>query len=157
MAIKQEARQDCDNHGESGITGISVTGFKSIRLKQSIEFRALTILAGANCSGKSSIMQPLLLLKQTVEAPHDPGSLLLNGPNVRFTNSEQLLSRDPRVLSARGFSVSIGFGGNHRITTYFRRDPASVFEVSRVEMVTCDGTLRFRQKMSSNEVFGDSR
>src|SRR5438309_12057216 len=53
-----------------GITQITVGGFKSISREQSIEVRPLTILAGANSSGKSSIMQPLLLLKQTLEVPY---------------------------------------------------------------------------------------
>ena len=47
-----------------GITKITVGGFKSIAQEQTIEIRPLTILAGANSSGKSSMMQPLLLLKQ---------------------------------------------------------------------------------------------
>src|SRR2546429_9662613 len=76
-----------------GITRIDVRGFKSINQEQSIEIRPLTILAGANSSGKSSMMQPLLLLKQTLEASYDPGALLLNGPNVKFTQVDQLLSR----------------------------------------------------------------
>jgi AAA domain, putative AbiEii toxin, Type IV TA system len=53
----------------------------------------LTILAGANSSGKSSIMQPLLMLKQTLEATYDPGPLKIDGSHVRFTDSEQFLSR----------------------------------------------------------------
>jgi predicted ATPase len=44
-----------------GITRIAVEGFKSIAKRQEIEIPPLTILAGANSSGKSSIMQPLLL------------------------------------------------------------------------------------------------
>lgn len=75
------------------ITGISVKGFKSIAEPIDIEIRPLTILAGANSSGKSSIMQPLLMLKQTLEAPYDPGPLLIDGPNVRFTSADQFLSR----------------------------------------------------------------
>src|SRR5229473_1712071 len=75
------------------ITRITVGGFKSIVQEQSIEIKPLTILAGANSSGKSSIMQPLLLLKQTLEAAYDPGALLLNGPNVKFTSADQLLCR----------------------------------------------------------------
>ncbi len=75
-----------------GITRISIAGYKSISKEQSIDIRPLTILAGANSSGKSSIMQPLLLLKQTLEVPYDPGALLLDGPNVKFTSSDQLLS-----------------------------------------------------------------
>src|SRR5260370_17862612 len=76
-----------------GITRITVGGFKSINQEHSIEIRPLTILAGANSSGKSSLMQPLLLLKQTLEATYDPGALLLNGPTVRFTLVSQLLPR----------------------------------------------------------------
>jgi len=61
----------------AGITSISAAGYKSLAKEQTIEIRPLTILAGANSSGKSSIMQPLLLLKQTLEALYDPGPLLL--------------------------------------------------------------------------------
>ena len=53
-----------------GITGISVRGYKSLYEECSVEIRPLTIIAGANSSGKSSIMQPLLLLKQTLEATY---------------------------------------------------------------------------------------
>ena len=76
-----------------GITRIAVEGFKSISKRQSIEIAPLTILAGANSSGKSSIMQPLLMLKQTLEATYDPGPLKIDGPNVSFTSSEQFLSK----------------------------------------------------------------
>ena len=77
---------------DQGITEISVQGFKSLYEESRIEIRPLTILAGANSSGKSSIMQPLLLMKQTLEAPFDPGGLLLSGASVRFTSSDQVLS-----------------------------------------------------------------
>ncbi len=51
-----------------GIVSIGVDGFKSIAEKASIELRPLTVLAGVDSSGKSSIMQPLLMLKQTLDA-----------------------------------------------------------------------------------------
>ena len=57
-----------------GITRIAVEGFKSIVNRQEIEIAPLTILAGANSSGKSSIMQPLLMLKQTLGGAVRPGS-----------------------------------------------------------------------------------
>ena len=59
-----------------GITEIAVRGFKSLAEECTIDIRPLTILAGANSSGKSSIMQPLLMLKQTLEAPYDPGTVV---------------------------------------------------------------------------------
>ncbi len=77
----------------SCITKIAVKGFKSIAEECEIDIHPLTILAGANSSGKSSIMQPLLMLKQTLEAPYDPGPLLIDGPNVQFTSAEQFLSK----------------------------------------------------------------
>ena len=76
-----------------GITKIAVSGFKSLAKECTIDIRPLTILAGANSSGKSSIMQPLLMLKQTLEAPYDPGPLLIEGPNVQFTLANQFLSK----------------------------------------------------------------
>ena len=63
-------------NGKSRGSQVTVAGYKSIYKEQSIEIKPLTILAGANSSGKSSIMQPLLLLKQTLEAGYDPGSLV---------------------------------------------------------------------------------
>src|SRR4030042_51574 len=75
------------------ITSITVQGFKSIFHSQKMEIRPLTILAGANSSGKSSVMQPILLLKQTLLSDHDPGALQILGPNVVFTSADQMLSR----------------------------------------------------------------
>ncbi|MEP7010207.1 MAG: AAA family ATPase [Acidobacteriota bacterium] len=74
------------------ITAITVAGFKSIARETRVEIAPLTLLAGANSSGKSSVMQPLLLLKQTLEATYDPGALLLSDSHVRFTDASQLLA-----------------------------------------------------------------
>ena len=90
-----------------GITKIAVSGFKSLVEECAIDIRPLTILAGANSSGKSSIMQPLLMLKQTLEAPYDPGPLLLEGPNVQFTSAEQFLSKLVGEERADRFQIQI--------------------------------------------------
>ena len=102
-----------------GLSRITVSGFKSIREERSIEVRPLTVLAGANSSGKSSMIQPLLLLKQTLDATYDPGPLRLDGPNVRFTQAEQLMSKfkgRPEIsqemqfrLEAKGSAIGIVF------------------------------------------------
>jgi predicted ATPase len=94
-----------------GFTAIGVRGFKSFVEETRIQFGSLTILAGANSSGKSSIMQPLLLMKQTLEAPYDPGALLLDGPNVSFTSGDQLLSKVKlQTPSAQQWAVAIDLG-----------------------------------------------
>ena len=84
---------DLSQERDEGITKIVVSGFKSLAQESTIDIWPLTILAGANSSGKSSIMQPLLLLKQTLELTFDPGPLWLEGPNVQFTEAEQFLSK----------------------------------------------------------------
>ena len=94
------------NNGSEGsqdrglITALTVKGFKSISTEQRIDICPLTILAGANSSGKSSMMQPALLIKQTLESQYDPGPLLINGPNVRMTAFDQLFSGSGRVRKA---------------------------------------------------------
>ena len=106
-----------------GITQITVGGFKSIATENSLEIRPLTILAGTNSSGKTSFVQPLLLLKQTLESPYDPGPLLLNGPNVKFTSGEQLLYRIPRPHRQRHIRV-MDQHNEHLVPRASEREPA---------------------------------
>lgn len=87
----QASKDPQRRRGEVPIRELVVRGFKSHRDHKSIKMRPLTILAGANSSGKSSVMQPLLLLKQTFDSPFDPGPLKLDGPNVYFTEPSQFL------------------------------------------------------------------
>ncbi|MHB1561300.1 MAG: AAA family ATPase, partial [Isosphaeraceae bacterium] len=105
----------------SEIASLTISGFKSILHEATLSIRPLTLLAGANSSGKSSMIQPLLLLKQTLEATYDPGPLLLTGPNVQFTAVDQFwpVSLD----AAHGqFSVTIGFDSDMQIRVNFGRD-----------------------------------
>lgn len=134
-----------------GITKISVAGFKSIAEEQSIEVRPLTILAGANSSGKSSIMQPLLLLKQTLEASYDPGALRLDGPNVRFTSADQFLSHTGRGKHIDVFSIGIETGDEGSLTTYFRKQPRKPIEVQRSLYVKGDAGDQIRADIISDE------
>ena len=86
------------------LAAITIEGFKSINSECRLELGSLNILAGANSAGKSSFLQPLLLLKQTVEAAYDPGPLLIDGPNVKFTELAQIFSK---VAGAK-WQLSIG-------------------------------------------------
>lgn len=73
---------------------------------RSIEFNGLTVLSGANSSGKSSFMQPFLILKQTIENHYDSGTLVLDGENIRLTDSSQVISKVPNYKN-KYFSVSL--------------------------------------------------
>ena len=114
-----------------GITKIAVKGFKSIAEECEIDIRPLTILAGANSSGKSSIMQPLLMLKQTLDAPYDPGPLKIDGPNVRFTLADQFLSKLTDGKRTDRFQIQIETDDSDLVRTTFRKGPS---EIEIVEM-----------------------
>lgn len=124
------------NENISCITKIAVKGFKSIAEECAIDIRPLTILAGANSSGKSSIMQPLLMLKQTLEAPYDPGPLKIDGPNVKFTEAEQFLSKLKTEVRTDRFQLQIKIRDasfSHAVTTTFKKGKSWI-EI--VEMTT---------------------
>lgn len=153
------------NH--SGIQSIAIEGYKSLRSRKEISTPPLTVIAGVNSSGKSSIMQPLLLLKQTVDAAYDPGPLQLDGPNVSITSVDQILSRGASAASrVTSFSVELCIDGQ-RTKAKFSRDAAgnlrvaeytSFFVSGQSEPVTLregmtDSTLRkiFTPALKKNE------
>lgn len=134
-----------------GITAISVSGFKSLRDESRIEVRPLTILAGANSSGKSSIMQPLLLMKQTLESEYEPGTFKLEGPNVRFTSATQFLS----ILAAREFAeLRIHFElGNSNSFAGRYKSVGWEFEIVEISLWhPATGTTVLHPKMSEDEL-----
>jgi len=134
-----------------GITSIAIEGFKSISQKQSIEVRPLTILAGANNSGKSSIMQPLLLLKQTLNASYDPGPLMLKGPNIKFTAADQLLS-NIGGKHANTFSIGVTVDGDTELTTYFTKGEGTSFAIEQMTYRFDDKIHRLYEGMESDEL-----
>jgi hypothetical protein len=139
-------------HEPYGIAEIRVAGFKSISDEQCIEIRPLTILAGANSSGKSSMMQPLLLLKQTLEAPYDPGPLLLNGPNVKFTSADQLLSRIGKGQSLDSFQVGMRRNEGDGFVTCFRKEHKMGFRIERIDITSERGEFGFWPEMTEADI-----
>jgi len=146
-------RNGNSNQSLEGLTQITVAGYKSISREQSIEIRPLTILAGANSSGKSSIMQPLLLMKQTLEAPYDPGALLLDGPNVKFKSADQLLSIAGKNRKSDSFLAGLKIGLEAAVRVYFSRLPQKGFEVQRMTWVDQYGETDLRPGMSETELY----
>lgn len=62
------------------ITEITLRNFKSWRLIKAMRLAPVTAILGTNSSGKTSILQWLLMLKQTAESP-DRGQVLNFGTN----------------------------------------------------------------------------
>jgi len=92
------------------IERVIVAGFKSFAERTEVALRPLTILAGANGAGKSTVMQALLLLKQTLESDYDAGPLRLDGPHVAFSRVEQMLWAGP-PQKATTFTLGLHVSG----------------------------------------------
>jgi len=121
-----------------GISRIDIEGLKSIGGRLSLNVGKLTILAGANSSGKSTVMQGLLLQKQTLNAPFDPGPLLLNGDNVKFSEATQLLHTGlgggTRTSTRRAGQIAIGIAterGQVAVETTYRVDSKEGLDIER--------------------------
>jgi hypothetical protein len=71
----------------------SLEAFKCIASKQTLGFRRLTVFAGANSSGKSTVLQSMLLLCQTLASKVERRQLLLNGDLVRLGTLDDILSQ----------------------------------------------------------------
>ena len=90
------------------ITSVKVGGFKAITQVKDIEIGSLTILAGANSSGKSSALQPLLILKQTIHDYRGGSDLVLSGGHTNFTDKEQILSKTSKDALSVSRVLTIG-------------------------------------------------
>ena len=134
------------------IKSITIKGFKSICSEQKIEFSPLTVLAGANSSGKSSIMQPLLLLKQTIEAPSDPGALLLEGDNVRFTSAEQLLSKIQGKQCRSDFSIEIYLENESSLKINFKKEIQKGFDVNSMLYKGKDRAIELTKELTHEQI-----
>ena len=110
---------------------LGVAGIKSIRDYTEIDLAPLTILAGANSSGKSSMMQTLLMIKQTLEAAYDPGPLLIQGANTSFSSVSEMLWHAPGQQSARELVVSYSDEGGERTAVTFRAAAKGIDLVSQ--------------------------
>ncbi len=141
--------------GDKRLRRIEVGGYKSIRDPLQVEIAPLTIIAGANSSGKSSLIQPLLLLKQTLEAQFDPGPLRIDGDNVRFSHAHELTWDD-------GEEFTVGFSLEHRgISLKFSIPngvPGKDQDESRTSTVLAAMTLHWeRQDVSGTATFREGQ
>ncbi|OCG00334.1 AAA family ATPase [Gilliamella sp. wkB112] len=90
---------------------LSIEGYKSINTKQGINISGLSVIAGKNSSGKSSFMQPFLILKQTFESNTDSNALIINGENTDLTKKDQLLCKQTK---SNKFSIYIEYDDGNK-------------------------------------------
>jgi len=92
-------------------TRLHLTQFKAWRDTGDVSLRPVTMLLGTNSSGKSSLIQSLLLLKQTAMSPDRTIHLNLGGDDLRdyfnFGDFPTVLTQNSG--SERAFTISLDF------------------------------------------------
>ncbi|MDH2385690.1 DUF3696 domain-containing protein [Bradyrhizobium sp. CER78] len=86
------------------LTSWTVENFKSIGKELVLPLSPITAFVGANSSGKSSIIQSILLIKQTLQYATADRSFALNGPLLKLGTFD-----DVRNVRSDGQGVRIGW------------------------------------------------
>ena len=80
------------------IKSLRLMNFKAFEDTGTLELNRMTVLAGPNSGGKSSILQSLLLLKQTLDSPAEI-DLSLDGRYLQFSGFNELTFGKPPLSS----------------------------------------------------------
>lgn len=85
-----------------------IRNFKSFKELPPVELSMVNVLAGANSSGKSTLIQSILLLKQTLQYGAENRPVTLNGPLLRMGSFKDVF-KDVRNFDADDENLQIGF------------------------------------------------
>ena len=95
------------------LTKLVIGNFKSIFQTIELDVAPLTVLAGPNSSGKSTVIQSILLIAQTLSSRRSERELLLNGEFARLGSFDDLLhckvQRPGERRVTRSGTLQIGF------------------------------------------------
>ena len=73
------------------LSSIRIENFRSIEDTKQIKLSKLNVIVGPNNSGKSSLMYPLLLIKQTLEEKNSKPALITSGQHIDLGSFLDLL------------------------------------------------------------------
>ena len=134
----------------------SIQNFKPILDSGDLKLAPVTVLAGRNSSGKSSLIQSILMIAQTLSNRILDRALLPNGPIVQLGTFEDILSEQTNLRTlVVGFELEIGKEASKEPPNRrFRLVEATTFtELSR-EIESLKVTSQFRS--ASNDETNNS-
>lgn len=99
--------------GEKMIKNWTLEHFKSVYESTTLEMSPLTIFTGANSSGKSTILQSLLLTTQTLQNSIHKKAVILNGHIIKLGAFNDILSNNPLANTIKiGFELETDLSEN---------------------------------------------
>ncbi|MBA3532212.1 MAG: DUF3696 domain-containing protein [Ardenticatenales bacterium] len=92
------------------LTELTLESFKCFS-KLRLPLAPLTILSGLNASGKSTVLQALSILHQTIATNEHSTRLLLNGPTINLGTASEVIDN---VSGRDSFRIELEWLGAHR-------------------------------------------
>ncbi len=131
------------------LNGIWLGNFKSYKALQKINISDLSVLLGANSSGKSSVLQALLLIKQTVECNSADINLLLSGKYVYLGDFQDILYDPDNPNICIGVSTNaqseLGDSSEKQILWFFTKtDESERIVLDKIEIRFNEETVSFK-------------
>jgi predicted ATPase len=80
------------------ITQIEIENFKCFKDRVSFPLGNLTLLTGINGRGKSTLLQSLLLMRQSIEHDENTDKILLNGSCIRLNSFKDVRNRNKAMI-----------------------------------------------------------
>ncbi len=111
------------------ITKWKLANFKSVKDETTLDFAPLTIFAGANSSGKSTLLQSILLISQTLSDKDPSRQVVLNGQFIQLGEFSDIKSTD-------GVSDQIIIGWELKPPKDNISDDR--FDVEQISLISCE-------------------
>jgi len=112
------------------ITKWTLYNFKSIRDETPLDLGPLTIFAGTNSSGKSTVLQSMLLISQTLSSRVRSRSVVLNGHLAKLGQFDDL-----RTFKSDADQIFVSWECEPRLVA---TDPLARRRVKQLKVVSCD-------------------
>ncbi len=100
------------------ITQFEIENFKAFADKQTLKFSPITLIYGPNSSGKSSVIQSLMMLKQTMLSKEQKVELVPSAESINLGTFESLIHKQD---ISKKMSFSIQYDSNHEAKEYIYR------------------------------------
>jgi len=101
------------------INKLKLNNFKAFSSIQEMKFSPITLIYGPNSSGKSSIIQSLMLLKQTMLEKDANSKLITSGNAISLGGFESLISNHDKTLPMEfGIEYTSNFSAQNFINKY---------------------------------------
>ena len=150
-SVALERQQVFGLRPESGrVDRFEIENFRCFQSSAGCSIRPITLVFGPNSSGKSSLFKPLVVLKQTLDASHQPfGALVTNGPLASVGTFEDFIhghdtNREFKIrfgisketfqsrLSIRGIPKWDWLADQILVDIFFHRDEQGSVSVRRI-------------------------